>query len=96
MNDDFYQSVKWKRKREKILRRDKYQCQICRRYGRIIEAKVVHHKIELEDDPTLALVDDNLVSLCNACHNKVHDDKGTKANRSKRYKRGNYNDPYGG
>ncbi len=94
--DEFYSSGKWKAKQKKILRRDGYQCQICKRYGRLTEAELVHHIIEYEDDPSLGLVDSNLVSLCRKCHNKVHGDKGTKSNRLKAWKRGNYNDPYGG
>ena len=94
--EDFYQSGKWKRKRERILRRDKYTCQICKRYGRIREATIVHHKIEYEDDPSLGLVDSNLVSVCKSCHEMLHPEKGTKSNRLKAHKRGNYNDPYGG
>ena len=94
--EEFYNSGKWKAKRKKILRRDGYQCQLCKRYGRLTEATLVHHIIEYEDDPSLALVDSNLVSLCKKCHEKVHPEKGTKSNRKKAWKRGNYNDPYGG
>ena len=32
----FYKSTKWKRKREKILRRDGYMCQVSKRYGKRI------------------------------------------------------------
>lgn len=92
MNDDFYGSTKWKRKRKAILKRDKYQCQLCKRYGRIREATMVHHKIEVEDDPSLALVDSNLVSLCKQCHEKMHPEKASKALRMRK----TYGDPYGG
>ena len=59
---------------------------MCARYGRQREAKIVHHIKELEDHPELALVDDNLVSLCVSCHNKAHPEKGTKAQRARRYR----------
>ncbi len=39
----FYKSPRWLSKRDSILRRDKYECQNCRRYFRSKEAKVVHH-----------------------------------------------------
>lgn len=94
--EEFYNSDAWKHKREIILRRDGYKCQLCKRYGRNESATVVHHKIEYEDDPSLGLVNSNLISLCDGCHNKVHPEKGTKSNRLKAFKRGNYNDPYGG
>ena len=81
---EFYRSAKWKHKRAKILKRDAYQCVECRKYGRHREAKIVHHIKELELYPELALTDDNLESLCLACHNKMHPEKGTKAQRARR------------
>lgn len=74
--ETFYKSRAWQRKREAILRRDKYICQNCKRYGRNTEATTVHHIKHLEDAPELALANDNLVSLCAACHNKLHPEKG--------------------
>lgn len=53
---------------------------------------MVHHKIEVEDDPSLALVDSNLVSLCKQCHEKMHPEKASKALRMRK----TYGDPYGG
>lgn len=90
MNDEFYNSTKWKKKRAKILRRDKYQCQRCKRYGKLTEATMVHHIIEIEEDPSLALVDSNLVSLCKACHEKQHPEKAQKASRYRK----SFGDPY--
>lgn len=73
---DFYRSGRWKRKRKMILRRDGYQCQDCKRYGRQRPASVVHHIEHLEERPDLALDSKNLVSLCESCHNKRHPEKG--------------------
>ena len=87
MNDAFYESAKWKAKRKQILRRDRYQCQLCRRYGKLSEAKIVHHKLELEEYPELAWADDNLISVCKACHNKLHDEKGTRSIAERAYGR---------
>ncbi|WP_265460333.1 HNH endonuclease [Enterococcus sp. HY326] len=67
-----YKSTRWKRKRENILRRDKYECCNCKRYFKTKEAKTVHHIYFYEDYPALALVNWNLISLCNDCHNKMH------------------------
>lgn len=72
---ELYKSVKWKRKREAILKRDEYMCQRCKRYGRMVEATVVHHIKHADEYPELAYVDENLVSLCDACHNKAHPEK---------------------
>lgn len=71
-----YKSKKWKKKRAVILRRDKYLCQECKKYGRKREAVTVHHIKHVDEYPELAYNDDNLVSLCNACHNKMHPEKG--------------------
>ena len=76
--ETFYKSRAWKIKREAILRRDGFMCQECKRYGKAREAKTVHHIIHLEDDPSLALKSSNLISLCTACHNKAHPEKGGK------------------
>lgn len=83
----FYWSARWKRKRDEILRRDHYECQACRKRieaaakegttlhgydARIHRAVCVHHIKELKDFPDLALDDDNLVSLCHRCHDRIH------------------------
>ncbi len=72
-NEKFYHSRKWKRKKEAILRRDGYQCQISRRYGHRVEADTVHHIYPLEDYPEFALCNWNLISVSNSVHNKLHD-----------------------
>ena len=73
-----YKSAKWKRVRAAALRRDKYQCVECRKYGRITPALHVHHIRHVEDDPSGWYDLDNLESLCLACHNKEHPEKGRK------------------
>ena len=71
--DPFYQSKKWERKRQKILRRDGYQCQLSKRYGKNRPAEMVHHIFPREDYPQFELSEWNLISLCNAEHNELHD-----------------------
>ena len=83
MSNKFYESDIWKAKRESILNRDKYKCQICKRYGKSREAKVVHHIKHLEEYPELALESSNLISVCCDCHNKLHPEKSKKANKSR-------------
>ncbi|MDR4318399.1 gp65 [Niallia circulans] len=86
----FYNSPAWKNPkygaRERIKKRDNYECQECKRQGKLSidtneyseKAKrkkimlVVDHIKELEDYPELALDDDNLETLCVNCHNKKH------------------------
>lgn len=73
-----YNSRRWKKKRKEILRRDGYLCQLCKRYGKQTEAVTVHHIKHADEYPEFAFADDNLVSLCNACHQKAHPEKGAK------------------
>lgn len=82
----FYDSKEWKWLREKVKRRDNYECQECKRNGYVsIDtneysesarrkkiALVVDHIKELEEYPELALDMDNLETLCVECHNKKH------------------------
>lgn len=71
-----YKSTKWKKKRAAVLRRDKYLCQECKKYGRAKAAITVHHVKHVDVHPELAYIDSNLQSLCQACHNKMHPEKG--------------------
>ena len=73
---DIHKSMRWKKKREQILRRDKYMCQDCKRYGKRVDATEVHHIKHVDEYPELAFDSSNLISLCAACHNKRHPEKG--------------------
>lgn len=71
----------WEELRERRLRRDNYECMMCN--GRwndgkhkplkiqLKKAQAVHHIKSLEGHPELAQDIDNLISLCNTCHNIV-------------------------
>lgn len=69
----FYQSRRWKRLRNAVLRRDGYRCQESARYGKDVEAQVVHHIYPLEEFPQYAYCGWNLVSLSKKQHNEMHD-----------------------
>ena len=73
MANDFYISEKWQRKRMSVLRRDGYQDQVEKRYGKIREATIVHHIFPLDDYPEYRLADWNLISVSMGTHNKLHD-----------------------
>lgn len=75
-----YKSERWKRKRKRILKRDNYICQWCKRYGKTVEASTVHHIKRADEYPELAFINNNLVSLCTGCHNKAHPERA-RANR---------------
>lgn len=74
----FYESKRWRKKREHILRRDSYQCQESKRYGKYAEATTVHHIYPLEEYSDLALMDWNLISMSAAQHDRMHDRKTDK------------------
>ena len=76
MANKFYKSRPWRKKRKEMLRRDNNECQRCKSLGRYSKAVVVHHIKHLKDRPDLALEDDNLMPLCEACHNSwAHPEK---------------------
>lgn len=85
----FYTSARWKKFRRSVLARDGYTCQRCKRYGRLTPAREVHHIKHLDQYPELAYDPANVVSLCRACHNMQHPEKGTKSiaerNRANKY-----------
>lgn len=60
----FYKSKDWKLTREEVLRRDNYECQWCKRQGRVTDSSMatleVDHVEELDKRPELALDIENL------------------------------------
>lgn len=91
----FYCSPKWEKLRQVALNRDNYECQACKREGKVTVDSIkvdgekkkvrmnVHHLKEIEDYPELALDLDNLESLCIRHHNDIHG-KVLKLNRKKK------------
>ncbi len=72
----FYHSTAWEQAREMALQRDAYLCQHCLTHGRATPAVMVHHIVELTpaniNNPNINTNLNNLVSLCDTCHKKVH------------------------
>lgn len=54
------------------MRRDNYQCQLSKRYGKIRQAELVHHIFPAADYPEYAYCSWNLISLSRDMHNKLH------------------------
>lgn len=89
----FYNSNAWRGVnglRNQALKRDNYECQECKRQGRVhidsektpgerktIELNV-HHIKEIEFYPELALQLNNLETLCLFHHNLIHEKKFVK------------------
>ena len=56
------------RKLSRLILDERPMCEVCRRaYSRL-----VHHVIEVRDDPDLLLEPSNLRALCDACHRTIH------------------------
>jgi len=66
---DLLKHERWKKKRDRILRRDGYKCTVC---GSTHDLQV-HHTFYY-DRPTLPwrYPEDSLLTLCGECHHKWH------------------------
>lgn len=71
VNDPYYKTAKHRRWRAAVLRRDKFLCQECAKYGRRVMANHAHHIIPRKMRPDLSLALSNGISLCGPCHNKI-------------------------
>lgn len=76
----FYDSAAWKKCRKAFIQNriatDGGMCQKCQRNI----GTIVHHVTPIEpnniNDPYVTLNHDNLMFLCTACHNEIHDNTG--------------------
>ena len=83
---EIYNSREWKELRIAKLRANPL-CEVCEREGIVTAAHAVHHRHPIEDSTSKAEMRkwafawDNLVSVCDACHAKIHKEqgKGTRA-----------------
>jgi 5-methylcytosine-specific restriction protein A len=65
----------WKKIRRAFLMKNPV-CQNCEKNNKIIPAEIVHHIITLDNGGTNEF--DNLVALCNNCHEKIHAECGER------------------
>lgn len=82
-SDPHYWSPRHKRWREFVLRRSKYLCQECARFGKRTPATTAHHIKPRQEYPDLQYDVSNGMALCEACHAKQHPEKGSKAMKSR-------------
>jgi len=83
---EIYNSREWRELRIQKLRANPL-CEECEREGIVTSAHAVHHRHPIEDSTSKAemrkwaFMWENLVSVCDACHAKIHKEqgKGTKA-----------------
>lgn len=69
---------RWQTLRARALKRDGYKCREAARYGRQVQAEVVHHIWPVEDYPEYAYCLWNLISLSASSHDAMHDRKTRK------------------
>lgn len=69
----FYKSSRWKFLRSHVLKRDNYVCQECIKENKLTVCNTVHHIVSIKEDFSKALDEDNLITLCHECHNKIHE-----------------------
>ena len=68
-NDNpFYNKKEWKRLSKFYITKNPL-CEVCQRFGKIVEARIVDHIKRVKTNPELALTISNLQSLCHRCHN---------------------------
>ena len=70
----FYNSVSWKRTQKAYLEKMFYTCEVCQH-----PANTVHHIIAITpeniNDANITLNFENLMAVCEECHNKKHKSK---------------------
>lgn len=63
---------RWTKKAKAIKDRDLFLCLNCLAAGKITTTELeTHHIVPIEEDDTLALDDDNLITLCGRCHEEA-------------------------
>lgn len=70
---DFYNTTRWRNLRSRILRRDNYQCQLAKRWGKIRPAETVHHIFPRDEFPEYQWEPWNLISISREAHENIHD-----------------------
>ena len=68
-----YKEPRWVALRKRILVRDKYIDQYWKRYGKFINADIVHHVFPVDKFPEYQWEEWNLVSVSKATHQQLHD-----------------------
>ena len=72
----FYTTTAWRKCRAAFLKEKNGLCEICLAKGLIEPAVHVHHKVHLTpenlDNPAITLSHENLMALCEECHQEQH------------------------
>ncbi|MDO4536442.1 MAG: HNH endonuclease [Clostridium perfringens] len=68
----FYSSKEWINERDIIKNLDNNLCLLCLEHRELNNMDTVHHIKELKEDWSKRFEKDNLISLCESCHQKIH------------------------
>jgi 5-methylcytosine-specific restriction enzyme A len=68
----FYHSKQWATLRNITMMQANYQCEVCRKQGKLMPADEVHHIIPIAVDWSKRLDRANLVCLCHKHHMEAH------------------------
>lgn len=80
----FYKTADWIELKNEVLEDYHNECQMCIKKGKVTRADCVHHINHVRNRPDMALTryyeengeqKENLIPLCDACHNKEHPEK---------------------
>lgn len=95
IKDKFRSTSAWQKKREEIKERDYFLCRICLYNKKINRLNLqVHHIESLQEDYNKRLDDDNLITLCQNCHEQAEKGHYTKDFLKKLIKAGVNIPPY--
>lgn len=76
--DPFYKTKRWDKLRGAALKRDGYQCQYNKCFGRLVPATIVHHVLPRSIYPEYQYEMWNLISLSKSAHEMMHNRSGTE------------------
>lgn len=85
----FYKWHEWRELSDQLKKEHNYECQLCKERGIHTPARSVHHVQWVRKHPRLAMsrtyeykgkTYQNLIPLCEACHNAQHPEKGAGFN----------------
>lgn len=87
VDHSFYNSAKWRQVAADYKKSVHGLCERCKKKGLYVPAKIVHHKIHLNEsnvnNPSVTYNFDNLEALCQDCHNAEHIGSGRRYKFSK-------------
>ncbi len=72
--NDCYNTTKWKKVREQVLKEANYMCEVCKEFGKFNYTDIqVHHVEKVKDNVDRMYDIDNLIVVCREHHNIIED-----------------------